>query len=432
MIEALKERYMKKIKSIKCHLLLAIVLVLAFASCKKSDTNSDGQLEGGKGAPTISSVRTISQSKVDSSRVDIYTTYNADGTTSKTSVSNYQPLVTAFDSTTVTGKLSNYYAIMGSNLGSTTKVLINNVSVPFNRALNSDNTVIFNIPSNTPYVQPLPNTVSIVTLNGSVEYSFTILPPAPTITAASNFNFTANRQLTLKGAGFSAVSAIKLRATNDEVTIVSKTDTQMVIKMPASTANRSSLLYTYTSGTNAAAQTASAQEFVNIDQAYQIFAKNDFQNSWSDNSWAHPSGVSPGNSVSGTASLVATYPAGGWQVEGWANYYPSIDYNPAYKYLVFWVKGGTADHELVLVGDQMAGGYGQVQNANAYAAQKIKVPAKVWTYFKIPLVAPSSSDVNSLNFWKNGTPAKQLGFFLQGQSGDVNETYYFDEVMFVK
>jgi hypothetical protein len=423
---------MKKINAIQGHLVLALMLVLAIASCKKSDTDENGQLKSGKGEPTITGVRTVSQSKVDSSRVDIYVTYNADGSTTKTSVSNYQPLITAFDSTTTSGKLGNTYAIMGSNLGSATKVLVNNVSVPFNRAINSDNTVIFSIPSNSAYLQPLPNTVSVVTLYGSVDYKFTVLPPAPSITAASNFNFTTNRELTLKGSGFSAVSAVSLRATKDVVTIVSKTDTQMVIRMPTTTATRSSLLYTYTSGDNNAAQASSAQEFINIDQAYQVFAKNSFQNGWSDISWTKPSGVSAGASKSGTASLIATYPAGGWQVEGWSNSSQGIDYNPAYKYLVFWVRGGAVDHELVLVGDRMTGGYGQVQNASAYAAQKILVPAKVWTYFKIPLAAPSSTDVNALNFWKNGTNAKQLGFFLQGKTGDVNETYYFDEVMFVK
>jgi hypothetical protein len=28
--------------------------------------------------------------------------------------------------------------------------------------------------------------------------------------------------------------------------------------------------------------------------------------------------------------------------------------------------------------------------------------------------------------------AKQLGFFLQGQNGDVDETMFFDEVAFIK
>jgi hypothetical protein len=147
--------------------------------------------------------------------------------------------------------------------------------------------------------------------------------------------------------------------------------------------------------------------------------------------------VQPGNphAYGGTASLEASYPAGGWKIEGWANWWPGFAYDPGYKYLSFWVKGDIADHKLVLVGDKMAGGYGQVQNANAYAAQLVDVPPGVWTFVKIPL-APQSTAYSQtstlLNYWANGSPANQLGFFLQGMGGDVDETMYFDEVAFLK
>jgi hypothetical protein len=267
----------------------------------------------------------------------------------------------------------------------------------------------------------------VTTLHGSVSYDFTVLTPPPTISKVSDYNFVAGSQITLTGVSLATVTAVTIKGTTDAATIVSKVDTQLVIKMPSSAINRANLIFTYASG-----QAASTQEFVDLDNAYQIFVNNDFKNSWGDNSWSHPSGVSTTTAHMGTASIVASYPAGGWQIEGWANWYPSIDYSADYKYLTFWVKGGTVTHTLVLVGDQMAGGYGQVQNQYAYAAQLVTVPAKVWTYFKIPLGAPSSSNPNLLNFWKNGTPAKQLGFFLQGQNGDVNETMYFDEVAFIK
>ncbi|QJD96478.1 hypothetical protein HH214_11635 [Mucilaginibacter robiniae] len=421
---------MKQTNNLIKYLLSAVLLVIGFSSCKK---DSNGQLEGSKGTPTISSVRTISKSVVDSSKTETYTTIASNGTSSSTTVSNYNPQISAFDSTTTTGKLGNYYAAMGDHLGSATKVMINNVSIPFNRALNSDNSVIFNIPSSIPYVQPQPNTLTIVTLYGTVTYSFTTLPPAPSISAASDYNFTSGTKITLKGTGFSAVTAIKLRASNEAVTIVTKADTQLVVTMPKSTATRSTLLFTYTSGSSTV-QTASGQEFVNIDLAYSIFTNGQYQNNWTNNSWANPSGATPtAPSISGQGSFVATYPAGGWQIEGFANYSGGFKYDASYKYLTFWVKGGTVDHTLVLVGDQMAGGDAQVQNANAYAAQLIKVPAKVWTYFKIPLTtSQSSTNVNQLNYWAKGNTATTLRFFLMGQSGDVNETYYFDEVMFVK
>ncbi|MVN22748.1 hypothetical protein [Mucilaginibacter arboris] len=422
---------MKKISKIKYHLILASALILAFASCKKDTKN--GVLVGSNGTPTISSVRTISKSTIDSSRTSTYHYYKSNGTDSVVVQQNLNPVVTAFDSTTTTGKIGNYYAAIGTHLGSVTKITLNGINVIFNRALASDNSVIFSIPSNTPYVQPQSNTLVITTLYGSVTYSFTTLPPAPSVTSASDYNFTSGTQISLKGTGLSFVTAIKLQNTTDAVTIVSKTDTSMIVKMPSSTVSRAVLSFTYTSGTNSL-HTASTLEFINIDKAYQIFANGALQNAWTTNSWASPSGPSANApSKSGLGSFVATYPAGGWQIEGFANYYPSFTYDISYKYLTFWVKGGVADHTLVLVGDKMKGGDNQVQNANAYAAQLIKAPKNVWTYYKIPLTnAATVSTTTSLNFWETGKTATTLRFFLQGMSGDVNETLYFDEVMFVK
>lgn len=424
----------KILQSKNLNWILSILMVCGFASCKKN--NSLGYTPG-TGVPVITSIRTLSKSTVDSSRTSSVTTYNSSGIATTVTNPNYSPRITAFDSTTATGNLNNYYVIMGSNLGSTTKITINGVSsVYVNPAWNSDNTVIFQIPTNIPYVQPQSNTIVVTTLHGSVTYKFTTLPPPPTIISVSDFDFQAGTQITLTGKGFASVSDVKLRTTSDKISIVSQNDSTLVMKMPAnSTATESTLLFTYTSGANPAAQTASTAVFNNLDNGYIIFANNKFQNAWGDNSWSGPSGVSTNASYSGTASAEASYPAGGWQIEGWANYYPSLPYDPTYKFLTFWVKGGVAAHTLVLVGDQMVGGYGQVQNANAYLGQLVTVPPKVWTFVKIPLTAPSTAYSKTsplLNLWANGTPSKQLGFFLQGMSGDVNETMYFDEVAFIK
>ncbi|MDB5111530.1 MAG: hypothetical protein JWR67_2644 [Mucilaginibacter sp.] len=418
----------KKMKLSKIYYCILSVLVLfSIAACRKQ--NSTG-FTPGTGAPVITSVRTLNRSTVDSTRTTSVTTYSSTGVATTVTTPNYSPVITALDSTTATGNLGNYYALMGSNLGTTTNIAINGMSVYFNRALNSDNTIIFSIPSNIPYIQPQPNTIVLTTLHGTVTYKFTVLPPPPTILGQSDFDFIAGSQITLTGKGFANVSAVKLRSTGDVITIVSQNDSTLVMKMPKSTATESALLFTYSSGAKTGIQVASTAIFNDLDNGYTIFSANSFQNGWSDNSWAHPSGLSTAASHSGTASIIASYPAGGWQIEGWSS--PGVAYDPAYKYLTFWVKGGTAAHTLVLVGDQMKGGYGQVQNASAYAAQLVTVPPNVWTFFKIPLGPPSSTSTTLLKFWANGTVAKQLGFFLQGQSGDVNETMYFDEVAFIK
>ncbi len=426
----------KKMKLSKIYYwILPALVVFGMASCKKE--NSMGYTPG-TGAPTISSVQTINKYVLDT-LVQTTTSYNSSGlvTTSNDTNFNYKALK-KFDSTTVTGVLGTMYMINGTNLGSATKLTINGVQVYYNRAWGTDNSIIFTLPTNIPYVQPQSNAMVITTLHGSVTYKFTTLPPAPTIIQVTDFDFWANSQITLSGKGFASVSDIKLNSTGDEVSILSKNDSTLVLQMPATSAvTESTLLFTYTSGSNTGAQTASTAVFNDLDNAYDIYFNSSFQNSWGDNSWSHPSGSQPGNAhaFGGTSSIEASYPAGAWQIEGWANYYPSFPYDPGYKYLTFWVKGGKAAHTLVLVGDQMVGGYNQVQNTSAYAAQLVTVPPGVWTFVKIPLAPPStaySQLSTQLNYWANGTVAKQLGFFLQGMNGDVNETMYFDEVAFVK
>jgi hypothetical protein len=424
---------MKKVifKSKNLYWILSALVVFGFASCKKEHAN----LVGGTGVPTISSVSTVSKT-VAASAGDSVTVTTYDTLGNVTVKKNPAPSsVVAFDSTTSTGNKGTLYVIRGTNLGSVTSVSFNGVLAYFNSALVSDNTILVSIPSNIPTTgAAATNKLTVVTLYGTTNFSFTTLTPPPTVSGVSDYDFTAGSQITLTGVSFATVTSVGLTGSSATATIVSQTDAQLVIKMPATTVNRANLVFTYTSA-GAGATATSVQEFIDLDNAYQIFAKNSFQNAWGDNSWAGPSGTSTGASHSGTASIVATYPAGGWKIEGWANWYPSIPYDASYKYLTFWVKGGTVDHTLVLVGDQMVGGYGQVQNANAYAAQLVTVPAKVWTFFKIPLTAPSTPFAKTstlLNYWANGTPAKQLGFFLQGMSGDVDETMYFDEVAFVK
>jgi len=51
------------------------------------------------------------------------------------------------------------------------------------------------------------------------------------------------------------------------------------------------------------------------------------------------------------------------------------------------------------------------------------VPAKVWTYFKIPL--------SKLKLWDKGTPVKQLGFRIKGPDAQ-DETFYIDDLLLVK
>jgi hypothetical protein len=431
---------MKKIFKSNCFLALAALLVLGMASCKKETNGGVQGTIGGKGAPTITRVRTLNKTVTDTLQ-KVYTTYNSTGQTSSTNNTVIQQVVTGFDSTTTTGKLNNYYVIIGTNLGSTSNIYINGVNIYFNRALNTDNSVVFNIPSNIPYVQPQPNTIKLVTLYGSVTYNFTTLPPPPTIATVSDYNFTAGSTLSFKGQGLASLTAVTFSKSNIPVTIASKTDTTLVLTMPQTTVSRGTLNFTYASGSQSL-KTGTSQEFIDLDNNAGgiVFANGVWGTSsglgstgqWGDASWQGPSGFSASApSISGKGALVATYPSNGWKIEGWANWWPGIIQDPSYSFLEFWVKGSTVDQTLYIEGDQMPGGYGQ--NSSAANNYPIVVKANIWNYFRVPILPPGTANASGIEFWSTaGAQAKQLGFFLKGQGSDPNETMYFDQVVFVK
>jgi hypothetical protein len=256
-------------------------------------------------------------------------------------------------------------------------------------------------------------------LYGKAAYKFAILAPPPTPSGYSNYDFYAGSQITLSVVGFAAVTGVTFGDVNGNtanVTIVNQNDSIMTLQFPSTSIIRGFLNFTYNSGGTSKTVT-DKQEPIDIDNTYQIFT-DDFQNGWSDGSWASPSSKSTNAAKSGNASFIASYPAGGWKIEGFSNWWPSLPYDPSYTYLVFWVKGVTVTHTLNIETTTSSAGYGQ------NSINPITVPPNVWTYFKIPL--------NSIYFWKPGTTFQQVGFFLKGLNGDVDETYHFDDVMLVK
>ena len=173
---------MKKIDILKKILVLTGVLVLIFASCRK---DNNGKFSG-TGAPQISYIRTVAKS--DSLGPITIITYDTSGTASTTTRGQGTTIVAA-DSVTKSGKLNNTYAVIGENLGSATSIVINGVSIYFNRALSSNTTLIFSIPANVPFGPTVSNTMVITTLYGKVTYPFTIV----TTSAGVNHHCAAGR-----------------------------------------------------------------------------------------------------------------------------------------------------------------------------------------------------------------------------------------------
>lgn len=119
--------------------------------------------------------------------------------------------------------------IKGANLATTTKVDFNGTLAADSLVYASDNEVTVKIPSTLK--DPINNPITITTKYGSVTYGFKILQPVPLI---SSFNPAAggpNDEITIKGDYFKGVTEV--RFDNTVATIISSTQTEIKVKIPA-------------------------------------------------------------------------------------------------------------------------------------------------------------------------------------------------------
>lgn len=394
--------------------ILTLTALIGMGSCTKY--NSMGFIPG-KGAPVITSVHTYN--KYDTSIITTtISTMDSSGNISST-IRNRTGNPVPFDSITNAGNLGNYYLIEGSNLGSATSITFNGQIAYFNRGLITDHSILVAIPLQTPYYgTQATDSLVVTTLYGKAYYKFAIIAPPPTVKSVSDYNFSDGSQISFTGVGFASIQSVGFTGSSATCTIVSQTDTTMVLQFPSTNVSQANLVFNYSSA-GKSDTVHSAQQFVDIDNAYQIFTNNNLQNGWGDNSWTKASpDISNAESKSGTSSFVMVFPQGNWQVEGFANYSPGVPYSPDYQYLSFWVKGGSYT-ETVYIQSNAAKGWGQ------NFINPIQVPAGVWTYFKIPLSSLG------LTGWTASQPLQSIGFFIQGPN-NATETYYFDDVILIK
>ena len=301
--------------------------------------------------------------------------------------------------------------VTGSGLGQMRTIVFekNNVPASFQQNLNTESAIVFRVPDTAFGGQ---QNIIFTNVNGTqLTVPFKVIALA-SVTGVSNYNYSADENITLTGNNLDDVSAVVFDGTTIAPAIVSKTRKELVLKMPANDLTDAKLKITNGSGT-----VVTTQSFVNLDNAYNIFTEG-YDNGWQDGSWT-PSAVSSTVAKHGTKSFAANYPKGAWQAEGFANWWPGVEYSAAYKYLAFWVKGGTTDNTYYLTTDTR-GGFG-----NSDQRVPIAVPKNVWTYVKLPL--------SDLDLWKGGTAdrMKQLGWWVKGPN-DAAETIYFDDVILIK
>ena len=407
--------------------ILSIVAILTVVACKKD--NGYLGFTPGTGAPTISSIHTYYKTDTTAT-YDTIITYNTAGQPVQTIQQN-PPQVLAFDSVVTSANLGNLYQIQGTNLGSATSVTFNGFTAYFNRALITDNSIIVQVPSNTPYLGPAANDSLVVTTeHGKVGYKLVILPPPPTVAGYSDYDFTAGSRITLTGVGFASVTAVKVSGTlggSGNATITSQNDTVMVLQFDSMNVSRGNLVFTY----NAGGQTDSAkgtQELVDIDNAYQVFAYGNIAPGWGSWSWDNAQ-ISNVHAITSNESWNAQFSGGGWKIDGFrnggGNLTDGLAYSPDYTYLVFWVYGGSAKETLYIEwGNEGFNNSG----ANEINAQTIQ--PNQWNYIKVP-ISSLLWNTGTTNWAANNSQnLNTVAFFMNSNS--VTEQVYFDDVVLVK
>jgi hypothetical protein len=191
--------------------ILFVLLITGTESCRK---NSEG-------APTLTRVRTVA--KYDT----VLVTHRQDLGTSYTS---NDVIPVAFDSTVTGGALGGLFAIIGTNLQTTTSVSFNDYPVYFNPTLVTNTSIIVRIAAETPWKNGN-NKLVVTTKYGSATLDFTVLQPAPTITGLSQFAGNPGDTVTITGTVFDNASVVKFGATAAK--IVSATPNAINVIVPA-------------------------------------------------------------------------------------------------------------------------------------------------------------------------------------------------------
>ena len=286
-----------------------------------------------------------------------------------------------------------------------------NINASFNPVFNTDEAVIFRVPDDA---NPGDQHIIFTNANG---YQYTVpfkVLGLPTIISVDNYNFDEGSTITLTGKNLEDVSAVKFTGSSEVSSIVSKSATTLVITMPATTKYR-----TYLDITNQAGTITTTEEFVSLANNFKFF-DDSYQNGEQDAAWGDAGFISTTVFKTGTSSYGKNFQKGNWHQMGFG--WNNIS-NDNYKYLTFWIKGGSINTDFWIWTEQTVPGPNGASDPFNNAGNKITAPANVWTYFKIP--------VSQLDLWKNGSTFNQIGWRLKGP--DVqDEKMYLDDVMLVK
>jgi hypothetical protein len=346
----------------------------------------------------------------------------ADGTPTITKIYLLDTIPKHKDSVIVGAEPYKLIAISGTNIGGVVNAYINGYKTFFNPTYNTNSSIVLTIPGGVPTdstgIGAKFGKIILETTHGIATIAFQIIAK-PAVYSTDKITFGADRgDITLKGKNFGDVTNVVFSKTTTAVKIVSKTKDKlgnetMTLRFPTSTIGQTTLDITNSSGTI----TTKDLEFVNADVALKIFTEG-FEQDWSNNSWGDAGIVNSDQAYAGKKSMSQKLAGGNYHLIGFNDWYPSIPYSADYTHITFAIKGGVVDTPFWIESDASSVGFGQ----KYIAKNAITVPAKIWSYYKIPL--------KDLDFWSPGKILKQIAWQVKGIPAK-DDVYYFDDVMLI-
>lgn len=294
--------------------------------------------------------------------------------------------------------------IEGRGLGQLKTILFENGKVPagFNPVFNNSGAIVFRVPD-TAWAGP---TKIIFTNAKGTQFTFpTVVVAFPLVTTVSSTDFSSGDIITIKGNNLLSVTEVALLNTAGvslgvNAKIVSKSNTEVVIEMPVTTATKVQLQVSNVSG-----KVIPQVQMINMDQAYKLFIEDESNASINGQGWEGTYSISADEKVSGQYSLKMAI-SGGYGAFKPVNRNTTLLAN--YTTLAFWIKGGDTEKRFNVY-------------VNTVQPQTITVPAKVWTRFALPLSS-----------WKNAGETELKHIVFQYLSGTETPTFYFDNIILIK
>jgi len=292
----------------------------------------------------------------------------------------------------------------GKGLGQVSTILFENGNVPagFNPVFNNSGAIVFRVPD-TAWAGP---TKIILTNAKGTQFSYsTVVVAFPLVTSVSATDFSSGDQISIKGNNLLSASEVALLspagiALGVNATIVSKSNNEVVIQMPVTTATKVKLQVSNVSG-----KVIPEIEMINMDQAYKMFTEDETNADVNGQGWEGTYSISSEQKIGGLKSVKMAVSG------GYGAFKPVNKHNTPlanYTTLAFWIRGGDNEKRFNV-------------SVNSVQSQTITVPPKVWTRFTLPL-----------SVWKSVGETELKHVVFQYLSGSETPTFYFDNIILIK